>query len=146
MLFLNCIQITGRLTRDPELRVSPNGTTVCTFAIANNRPLTTKQRNAGQKPKPPVFVECVAFDTNAQNIEKYFHSGSPIYIEGELQLDQWEGKESGQKRSRHKIVVSNFQFLEAPAKPTADNQAGGSSAAQQPGGSDNSNTDEDVPF
>ena len=144
-MYLNRIQITGRLTRNPELRVSPKGTAVCSFAIANNRPLTTKQRNAGQKPNPPVFVECVAFDAAAQNVEKYFKSGSPIYIEGELQLDQWEDKESGQKRSRHKIVVSNFQFLEAPAKPTADNQAGGSSAAQQPGGSD-SNTDEDVPF
>jgi single-strand DNA-binding protein len=135
-MYLNRIQITGRLTRNPELRVSPKGTAVCSFAIANNRPLTTKQRNAGQKPNPPVFVECVAFDAAAQNVEKYFKSGSPIYIEGELQLDQWEDKESGQKRSRHKIVVSNFQFLEAPAKPTADNQAGGS----------DSNTDEDVPF
>jgi len=147
MLYLNCIQITGRLTRDPELRVSPSGTAVCTLAIANNRPLTTKQRNAGQKPKPPLFVECVAFDTSAQNIAKYFHSGSPIYIEGELQLDQWEDKATGQKRSRLKIVVTNFQFLESPPKPTTDgNQAGGGSAAQQPGGSDNSNTDEDVPF
>jgi len=115
----------GRLTRDPETRTFSNGGKVAKFGFAvSNR---KKNSQTGQWEDEPMFIDCEAFNrgesgTLANTIETYCKKGSLICIEGKLHLDQWDDKTTGQKRSKHKIVVDSMQLLERRGE---DSQAGG---------------------
>jgi single-strand DNA-binding protein len=114
MANLNKVMLIGRLTRDPEVRVFPNGGKVAAFGFAvNNR---RKNSQTGQWEDEPVFLDIEAFNRGevgkqADLVEQYLHKGRQVFIEGHLKFDQWTGQD-GQKRSRLKIVADNFQFLE----------------------------------
>jgi len=114
MANLNKVMLIGRLTRDPEVRTFTNGGKVAKFGFAvNNR---RKNASTGQWEDDPVFLDVEAFNRGengkqAELAEQYLRKGHQVFIEGHLQLDQWTDKE-GQKRSKLKIVVDNFQFLE----------------------------------
>jgi single-strand DNA-binding protein len=101
----------GNLTRDPELRVTPKGTSICQFGLAINR---TWKDDAGQTREDVTFVDCEAWGKAGENIAKYMTKGRQLFVEGRLQLDQWEDKQTQQKRSRLKVVVENSQFLGSP--------------------------------
>src|SRR5207248_1901581 len=114
MANLNKVLLIGRLTRDPEVRTFSNGGKVAAFGFAvNNR---KKNTQSGEWEDEPVFLDCEVFNRGdfgklADRFEQ-MHKGQQIFIEGHLKLDQWNDKTSGEKRSRLKIVVDNFQYLE----------------------------------
>ncbi|MBI3823082.1 MAG: single-stranded DNA-binding protein [Planctomycetes bacterium] len=123
MANLNKVMLIGRLTRDPEARMFSNGGKVVHFGFAVNN--KRKNQQTGQWEDDPVFLDCEAFNRGetgktADLIEQYLHKGYQAYIEGHLKLDQWADKQTGDKRSKLKIVVDNVQFLE----PRRDGQGG----------------------
>ncbi len=114
MANLNKVMLIGRLTRDPEVRTFASGGKVAHFGFAvNNR---RKNPSTGQLEDDPVFLDVEAFNRGeysklADSVEQYFRKGKQFFLEGHLKLDQWTGQD-GQKRSRLKIVLDQFQFLE----------------------------------
>lgn len=109
MANVNKVILIGNLTRDPELRVTPKGTPVCQFGLAVNRQF--KDEASGQMREEVTFVDLEAWGKQAETIAKYCTKGRPLYVEGRLKFDQWDDKTSGQKRSKLKVVLENFQFL-----------------------------------
>lgn len=106
---LNRVMLMGNLTRDPELRYLPNGNTaVAALSLAINRKWKTP---GGEAKEEATFIDCEAFGRTAEVLNQYLKKGRPVYIEGRLKLDQWTDKE-GQKRSRLKVVVEQFQFID----------------------------------
>jgi single-strand DNA-binding protein len=108
MANLNKVMLIGNLTRDPELRVTPKGTAICQFGLAINR---TFKDESGATRDETTFVDIEAWGKSGETIAKYVTKGRPLYVEGRLKLDTWDDKTSGQKRSKLKIVLENFQFL-----------------------------------
>ena len=100
--------ITGNMTRDPELRTTPNGSTVCSFSVAVNR---TFRSSDGNQQESVSFLDCSAWGKAAEIINQYAKKGTGILVSGRLEQRSWEDKNSGQKRSRVEIVVEDFNFL-----------------------------------
>lgn len=98
----------GNLTRDPELRYTPKGTAVADIALAINRVWNNEQN---QKQEETTFVDVTLWGRQAELAQQYLVKGRGVYIEGRLQLDTWDDKATGQKRSKLKIVGENLQFL-----------------------------------
>ena len=107
MIGLNKVFLMGNLTRDPELRYTPNGTAVAGFGVAVNRRHMTKE---GDRKEEVDFFEVEVWDKQAENCNEYLSKGRGIFIEGRLKQDRWED-ESGNKRSKLKIVASSVQFM-----------------------------------
>jgi single-strand DNA-binding protein len=131
---LNKTFIGGNLTRDPELRYTPNGTAICKISIANNR---SWKSESGEKKEEVTFVEATAFGRTAETIGQYFKKGRPILIEGRLKLDQWE--KDGKKFSKLGVVVEGFQFCGGESSQRANN-------ATSPSESQPNQTEEEPPF
>jgi len=110
MASLNKVFLMGNLTKDPELRYTPNGSAVTDFGLAINRTYTSN----GEKKEETCFVDINVWGKQAESTSKYLHKGSPAFIEGRLQLDQWEDKETGRARSRLRVVAERIQFLGSP--------------------------------
>ncbi len=108
MAYLNKVFIIGNLTRDPELRVTPKGTAICQFGIAVNRQFKDE---SGATRDETTFIDVEAWGKQGELVSKYLSKGSLAMVEGRLKLDQWEDKQSGQKRSKLKVVLDNVQFL-----------------------------------
>lgn len=134
----------GNLTRDPELRVIPNGTAICQFGLAINRKF---KDGTGAEREEVTFIDCEAWAKGGEVIAKYCTKGKPLFVSGRLKLDQWQDKASGEKRSKLKVVVDQFQFLggrddsqqrQAPPREDAPMPAPARRAEE--------NLDEDVPF
>ena len=160
MANLNKVMLIGNLTRDPELRVTPKGTAICTFSLAVNRKF--KDESGGER-EEVTYIDIEAWGKSGENISKYCTKGRPLFVEGRLRLDQWEDKTTKEKRSRMKVVCENFQFLGSgradggAAVPGAEGgEAGGNryaapaprnSAVPRPAApAQQENLDEDVPF
>lgn len=107
MANFNKVMLMGNLTKDPTLRYLPSQTAVCDFGMAVNRTWTGTD---GVKKEEVTFVDCDAFGKTAELLAKYKKKGDPLFVEGRLKLDQWEAQD-GTKRSRLKVIVENFQFL-----------------------------------
>lgn len=105
----NRVLLMGNLTRDPEIRVLPSNMPVCSFGLAVNDRFKNKQTD--QWEERPNFIDCEAFGRTAENIGKFFSKGKPIFIEGKLRFEQWDDRQSGQKRSKLKVVCESFQFV-----------------------------------
>ena len=108
MAYLNKVFLIGNLTRDPELRVTPKGTAICQFGLAVNRQFKDE---SGATRDETTFIDIEAWGKQGELVSKYLTKGSPAMVEGRLKLDQWEDKQSGQKRSKLKVVLDNVQFL-----------------------------------
>lgn len=108
MASLNKTMHIGNLTADPELRRTPQGTAVCTLRLAVNESF---QNKAGEKVEKTIFMDVDVWDRQAETCQQYLAKGSPVFIEGRLQLDDWEDKETGQKRTRLKVRADRVQFL-----------------------------------
>ena len=124
----NKIILAGRLTRDPEMTYLPtNQTPVTAFGIAVNRKWKGQD---GQKKEDVMFIDCRIFGKQAETFKQYMSKGKAILIEGRLQLDRWEDQ-SGQKRSKHLIIVERFQFVGGDPQGQQGSQAasGGQNAA-----------------
>lgn len=110
--------IMGNLTRDPELRTTPSGASVCSFSVAVNR---TYRDSAGNNVDQVSFIDCSAWGKLGEVIGQYAKKGSGVLISGRLEQRSWEDKTTGQKRSRVEIIVEDFSFL-----PRAGQGGGGS--------------------
>lgn len=111
---LNKVMLIGRLTRDPEMRYTAQGTAVTNFAIATNRYLP--QGESGERRELTDFHDCVAFNMGRRNlaelVAQYTRKGSLVYVEGRLQTRSWEDQQ-GQKRRTTEVVANDVQFLES---------------------------------
>ncbi len=105
---LNKVMLMGNLTRDPELRFTGSNTAICKIGMAINRNWT--DRNTNEKREETTFVDCTAFGRQAEVINQYMQKGRPIYIEGRLNLNQWQDQQ-GNNRSKLEVIVEHFQFL-----------------------------------
>jgi single-strand DNA-binding protein len=107
---LNKVMIMGNLTRDPEIKYTPKGTAVADVSIAVNRVYSSDQ---GERREETTFVDVELWGRQAEIAGEYLRKGRPVYIEGRLKLDTWEDKQTGQKRSRMRVVGENLQLLGA---------------------------------
>lgn len=121
---LNKAMLIGNLTRDPELRNTPSGQSVASFAIATNLVWTDQ---SGQQQKKTEFHNIIAWRKLAEICSKYLHKGSKVYVEGRLQTTDWTGQD-GVKRYRTEIVVENMIMLDGKG----GSEAGGFSASSAP--------------
>lgn len=108
MASLNKLLLIGNLTRDVEVKYTPNGAAVASFGIACNR----KWKDAkGEMREEVTFVDVDMFGKVAETAGKYLAKGKPVFLEGRLKLDEWQDKQTGQKRSKLKMVAETMQFL-----------------------------------
>lgn len=143
MASFNKVILVGNLTRDPELRVTGTGLSICKIGLAVNRSYTSKE---GESKDETTFVDVDVFGKQAEILGKYMQKGRPLMVEGRLKLDQWESND-GQKRSKLGVVLESFQFLGG-----RDDNVPRSTSASQSNTESTSNDskedsfDEDVPF
>ena len=103
----NKVILLGNLTRDPEVRYTPSGTAVASFAIAVNR-----KYKQGEETKDEVsYIDIVVFGKTAENCGQYLNKGDAILVEGRLQQRRWDDKDSGQKRSKVEVVAQVVNFM-----------------------------------
>jgi single-strand DNA-binding protein len=118
----NKVILLGNLTRDPEVRYTPSGTAVASFAIAVNR-----RYKQGEETKDEVsYIDIVVFGKTAENCGQYLNKGDAILVEGRLQQRRWDDKDSGQKRSKVEVVAQIVNFM-----PKRSSQAGQSAKQEQ---------------
>jgi single-strand DNA-binding protein len=106
MASFNKVILLGNLTRDPELRYTPNGTPVATFGMATNR----RSGQGTDRKEEVCFVDIVVFGREAETASEYLSKGRQALIEGRLQWRSWEGQD-GQKRSKHEVIAERIQFM-----------------------------------
>lgn len=140
----NKVILIGNLTRDPELRYLPNQTAVCEFGMAVNDRIENKA--TGKWEDRPNFVDVTAFGRTAENIGKFFTKGRPIFVEGKLRFEQWEDRQSGQKRSKLKVVVDTWQFVDSDKQSDSQPQQARSSGRQQRLPQNEPVDESDIPF
>ena len=108
MASFNKVMIIGNLTRDPELKYTPKGTAIADIGLAVNRNYTT---DSGEKREEVTFIDVTLWGRVAEIVGEYCKKGRPLFVEGRLQLDTWDDKATGQKRSKLKVVGENIQLL-----------------------------------
>lgn len=107
----NKVLLMGNITRDIELRHLPSGQALATVGIAVNR--RWRDQNSNEMKEEVTFVDCDAWGKTAENIAKFFSKGRPIFIEGRLRLDTWKDKNDGSNRSKLKVVVESWDFVDS---------------------------------
>lgn len=152
MANLNKVMLIGNLTRDPELRHTPKGTAVAEIGLAVNRQWKDEQ---GQKQEETTFVDVTLWGRQAELAQQYLAKGNPVYIEGRLNLDTWDDKATGQKRSKLKVIGENLQFLSAgksagggggsPQAARAPQRSGPQQGAS-PAAAEDYQEEDDIPF
>jgi single-strand DNA-binding protein len=108
MANLNRVLLIGNLTRDPEVRYTPKGTAVTEIGLAVNRSYSGED---GERKEETTFVDVTLWARQAEIAGQYLKKGRPVFIEGRLQLDTWDDKQTGQKRSKMRVVAENLQLL-----------------------------------
>ena len=108
MAIYNKVMIIGNLTRDPEIKYTPKGTAIADIGLAVNRNYTTE---SGEKREEVTFIDVTLWGRVAEIVGEYCKKGRPLFVEGRLQLDSWDDKATGQKRSKLKVVGENIQLL-----------------------------------
>jgi single-strand DNA-binding protein len=115
MASFNKVLLIGNLTKDPELRYTPQGTAVANLRLAVNRKFRTKTQETKEE---VCFVTAVVWDKQAESCNQYLHKGSPVLVEGRLQSRSWEDN-TGAKRSVIEVRAERVQFLGTPSGRTA---------------------------
>ncbi|MEI6712761.1 MAG: single-stranded DNA-binding protein [Verrucomicrobiota bacterium] len=105
---LNKVMLMGNLTRDPEIKYTPKGTAVADIGLAVNRVYSSDQ---GERREETTFVDVELWGRQAEIAGEYLKKGRPVYIEGRLKLDTWDDKQTGQKRSKMRVVGETLQLL-----------------------------------
>jgi single-strand DNA-binding protein len=111
---LNKVTLIGNLTRDPELRYTPQGSAVCTFGIATNRQWTT---DAGEKKEDAEFHRVVSWNKLAEICAQLLKKGRKVYVEGRLQTRNWTGQD-GSQRTTTEVVISDMILLDSRREGT----------------------------
>ncbi|HEV2840426.1 MAG TPA: single-stranded DNA-binding protein [Chthoniobacterales bacterium] len=151
MASFNKVILLGNLTRDPEVRYTPKGTAVTELGMAVNRVYTAEN---GEKREETTFVDITLWGRTAEIAGEYLKKGRPVFIEGRLQLDTWDDKQSGQKRSKLKVVGEGLQLI--GSRPGGGGGGGGdeegssaprsSKAAPPPKAAPSAPDDDEIPF
>lgn len=148
MASFNKVMLLGNLTRDPEVKYTPKGSAVTDLGIAVNRTYTT---DGGEKREETTFVDVTMWGRQAEIAGEYLKKGRPVFIEGRLQLDTWDDKQTGQKRSKLRVVCENFQML--GSRDGGEGGGGGRSGGSRPAkaskpapASDDEPAEDDIPF
>ncbi len=141
---VNKVFLMGNLTRDVELKYTSGNQPVAAIGLAVNRRFRTRD---GEDRDETTFVDCEAWGRTAEVMNQYLTKGRPVFIEGRLKLDQWEDKD-GAKRSKMRVVVENFQFVDSRGGGSG---GGGDSpapagASAPSGGSHQPVSEDDIPF
>ncbi len=153
MASYNRIILVGNLTRDPELSYTPSNTAVCKFGIATNRKWKDGDGNQHEK---VCFVDCTLFGRSGEVFKQYMSKGSPALVEGKLDFQTWTSQD-GQKRSKHEVLVDNFQFLGGGQRSGGGGEGGYAAPAGAPAGAPGQSSgpdyneppppsDDDMPF
>jgi single-strand DNA-binding protein len=108
MASFNRVTLIGNLTRDPQSKALPSGSTVCEFGLATSRRF---KGVTGEDREEVCFVDCAAFGKQADLIQEFCQKGRQLFVEGRLKYDAWDDKTTGAKRSKLTVVIENFQFL-----------------------------------
>jgi single-strand DNA-binding protein len=108
MASFNKVMLIGNLTRDPEIKYTPKGTAIADIGLAVNRNYTT---DSGEKREEVTFIDVTLWGRVAEIVGEYCKKGRPLFVEGRLQLDTWDDKQTGQKRSKLKVIGENIQLL-----------------------------------
>lgn len=133
MASLNKVMLIGNLTRDPEVRYTPKGSAVCDMAIAVNRRYLT---DSGERQEEVTYLDIVLWGKTAELAGQFLAKGRSVFVEGRLQMDTWEDKATGQKRSKIRVVAENMQFLDskgAGGPPGGSGGGGGNYAGDDEG-------------
>lgn len=151
MASFNKVILLGNLTRDPEVRYTPKGTAVTELGMAVNRVYTAEN---GEKREETTFVDVTLWGRTAEIAGEYLKKGRPVFIEGRLQLDTWDDKQSGQKRSKLKVVGEGLQLI--GSRPGGGGGGGGdeessggsrsSKPAPPPKAAPSAPDDDEIPF
>lgn len=110
MASYNKVLLMGNLTRDIEVRHLPSGQAVANIGLAVNRRYKT---NEGEQREEVTYIDCEAWGKTAEIMAKYLSKGRPVFIEGRLKLDTWQDKSDGSNRSKMKVVVESFNFIDS---------------------------------
>jgi single-strand DNA-binding protein len=128
MASFNKVILLGNLTRDPEVRYTPKGSAVCDLGLAVNRAYTLE---SGEKREEVTYVDVVLWARLAEIAGEYLKKGRPVFIEGRLQLDTWDDKQSGQKRSKLRVIGETMQLL--GSRPAGGGGGGGEGGEEDRG-------------
>jgi single-strand DNA-binding protein len=107
MTSFNKVILLGNLTRDPEVRYTPNGSAVASFAIAVNR----KYKQGDETKEEVSYIDIVVFGKQAESCGQYINKGDAVLIDGRLQQRRWDDKETGQKRNKIEVVAQSVNFM-----------------------------------
>jgi single-strand DNA-binding protein len=129
MASYNRVILMGNLTRDPELRYTPNQTAICKFGLAVNRRF--KDSQSGEWKEEPTFVDVTIFGARAEPFARYHSKGKAAFVEGSLRLDTWEDKNGGGKRSKLYVVADNWEFVGSGGGGSRGESGGPAGAAPQ---------------
>lgn len=148
MASFNKVILLGNLTRDPEVRYTPKGTAVTDLGLAVNRTYTADN---GEKREEVTFVDVTFWGRTAEVAGEYLKKGRPVFVEGRLQLDSWDDKQSGQKRTKLKVIGENMQMLGAPRGGSGgDEESSGGSRSSRPApppkAAPSAPDDDEIPF
>ncbi len=116
MASYNKVMLMGNLVRDPELRVTPSGLSICRFTLASSRSVKSEKVENGVR-EETTFVDVEVFGKQAEIVAKYFIKGRPIFVEGRLRLNEWQ-TQTGEKRSKLIVVLENFVFVSSNTQQT----------------------------
>ena len=152
MASFNKVILLGNLTRDPEVRYTPKGSAVCDLGIAVNRVYTTE---GGERREEVTFVDVVLWARLAEIAGEYLRKGRPVFIEGRLQMDSWDDKQTGQKRTKLRVVGETMQLLggrpggaagETAEDDRAATSAGSKTTAPPKPARQSEQDDDEIPF
>jgi single-strand DNA-binding protein len=135
----NQVILMGNLTRDPELRTTPNGTSVCSFSLALNR---SYKGSDGNWQEATDYIDIVAWGPLGERVSQYLSKGRPCLVNGRLQSRSWE--QDGQKRSKVEVVANDVTFLGGPGGSSAGAPDDSAAPAKSTGSKSKSKKDEDV--
>lgn len=151
MASVNKVILLGNLGRDPEVRYTPDGSSITNITIATTD--SWKDKSSGEKQERTEWHRVVFFGKLAEIAGQYLKKGRPVYVEGRLQTRKWQDKETGQDRYATEIVADSMQMLgsrqggdEGGASAPAAPRASAPSAAPAGGGKFDSNFEDDIPF
>ena len=141
MASLNKVMLIGNLTRDPEIRYTPKGQAVTDIGLAVNRVYSTE---SGEKREEVTFIDVTLWGRTAEVVHQYCKKGRPLFVEGRLQLDTWDDKQTGQKRSKLKVIGDGIQLLgsreSGGGEGASPSSAGGPASSSGYGGSGSGST------
>ena len=135
MATYNKVLIMGNLTRDPELKQTPSNQSVAQIGLAMNRKFKDREGNMREE---VTYVDCEAWGRTAEVMAQYLSKGKPVFVEGRLKLDQWQDKD-GNNRSKLKVVIESFQFIDSKGGQSSAPPANNSEAQTAP-------PTDDIPF